>query len=271
MAATWLNLKGKTVIVTGGAAGIGRSVAQGFAEHGANVVVADISPAGAELVQELPGEHLFVLTDVTKADSVKAMVDQALKAFGRIDVLVNNAGINVPRLLVDPEEAESKYEMKEKEFDLMVAINQKGAFLCAQAAAREMVKQGDGVIVNMGSESGLEGSEGQSCYAATKAALYSLTRSWAKELGKRGVRVVGMAPGILEETALRTLEYEEALAYTRGQTVDQLRKGYQSVSVPLGREGRLTEIADLTCYLASDKASYIHGTTVNISGGKSRG
>jgi sorbitol-6-phosphate 2-dehydrogenase len=123
----------------------------------------------------------------------------------------------------------------------------------------------------MSSESGLEGSEGQSCYAATKAALYSLTRSWAKELGKYGVRVVALAPGILEKTALRTEAYEEALAYTRGITVEQLRKSYEKVSIPLGRVGRLSEVADLVCFLASDRASYIHGVTYNITGGKSRG
>lgn len=143
--------------------------------------------------------------------------------------------------------------------------------MCAQAAAREMVKRNSGVIINMSSESGLEGSEGQSCYAATKAALYSLTRSWAKELGKYGVRVVALAPGILEKTALRTEAYEEALAYTRGITVEQLRKSYEKVSIPLGRVGRLSEVADLVCFLASDRASYIHGVTYNITGGKSRG
>jgi len=153
----------------------------------------------------------------------------------------------------------------------MVAINQKGAFLCAQAAAREMIKQKSGVIINMSSESGLEGSEGQSCYTATKAALYSFTRSWAKELGKYGIRVVAVAPGILEKTGLRTEAYEEALAYTRGITVEQLRIQYEKASVPLGRVGRLQEVADLVCFLASKRASYIHGVTYNITGGKTRG
>jgi sorbitol-6-phosphate 2-dehydrogenase len=134
-----------------------------------------------------------------------------------------------------------------------------------------MVKAEEGVIINMSSESGLEGSEGQSCYAATKAAIYSLTRSWSKELGQHGIRVVGLAPGIMEETGLRSLDYEKALAYTRGKTVEELREGYKNVSVPLGREGKLREVADLTCFLASERASYIHGTTYNISGGKSRG
>ena len=138
------------------------------------------------------------------------------------------------------------------------------------AAAKAMLKQKKGVIINLASESGMEGSEGQSSYAATKAATYSMTRSWAKELGKHGIRIVGVAPGILEATALRSPEYERALAYTRGITVEQLRAGYEKVSIPIGRAGKLCEVANLICFLASDRAGYIHGTTINISGGKSR-
>jgi sorbitol-6-phosphate 2-dehydrogenase len=133
-----------------------------------------------------------------------------------------------------------------------------------------MLRGGSGVIINMSSESGMEGSEGQSGYSATKAAVYGLTRSWAKELGKRGIRVAGIAPGILEVTGLRTPAYESALAYTRGITVDDLRKGYVNKSIPLQRDGKLSEVADLAAFLASQRAGYIHGTIINISGGKSR-
>ena len=136
-----------------------------------------------------------------------------------------------------------------------------------------MLKQADGgVLINMSSESGLEGSEGQSVYAATKAANQNVTRSWAKELGTRGVRVIGVAPGIMETTGMRSEAYEQSLAYTRGISVDELRSKYGSTSsIPLGRSGKLTEVADLVVFLASRRASYLHGTTVNISGGKSRG
>ena len=135
-----------------------------------------------------------------------------------------------------------------------------------------MVKSGrGGVIINMASESGAEGSEGQSVYAATKAAIYNLTRSWAKELGKHNVRVVGVAPGILEATALRTEEYERALAYTRGITIKELRERYKKAAIPLGRSGKLSEIANMVCFLASDRSGYIHGTVINVSGGKTRG
>ena len=126
------------------------------------------------------------------------------------------------------------------------------------------------MIVNVSSESGLEGSAGQSCYAATKAATMAFTRSWAKELGSKNIRVVAIAPGILEKTGLRTPAYNEALAYTRGTTPDQLNSDY-SKSIPLGRPGRLVEVADAVTYLLSDRASYITGTCLNISGGKSRG
>jgi sorbitol-6-phosphate 2-dehydrogenase len=122
----------------------------------------------------------------------------------------------------------------------------------------------------MASESGMEGSEGQSAYAATKAAGYNLTRSWAKELGRKGVRVAGVAPGILEVTGMRTEAYEQSLAYSRGITIEQLRASYAKSSIPLGRSGTLQEVANTVAFLASDRASYIHGTVVNVSGGKSR-
>lgn len=151
------------------------------------------------------------------------MVEKTVAHFGGLDGIVNNAGINIPRLLVDEGH---QYELDEAVWDKVMNVNLKGLFFCAQSAARVLVRQRHGVIVNMSSESGLEGSEGQSVYAASKNAVNSLTRSWAKELGKKGVRVVGVAPGILEATGLRTLSYETALAYTRGITVEQLRAGY---------------------------------------------
>ena len=270
---SWLNLEGKVAIVTGGAAGIGRACCEGLAEVGAKIIVADVDGLGAEktagsLKDQFAGEHISITTDVTNKKSIDAMVTATLDTFGKIDILVNNAGILIPRLLVDPA---GKEELTEQILDKMIAINQKGYFLCAQAVARVMIESGrGGVIINMTSESGLEGSEGQSVYAATKGAIYSMTRSWAKELGKHNIRVVGIAPGIVEATALRSDEYERAVAYTRGITVEQFRKKYEQVSIPLGRSGKLSEVANTVCFLASDRAGYIHGTTLNISGGKSR-
>jgi sorbitol-6-phosphate 2-dehydrogenase len=270
---SWLNLEGKVAIVTGGAAGIGKACCEGLAEVGVSTVVADVDGPGAEknaadIKDRFGGEHISVTTDVTDKKSVDTMVSAAIDAFGKIDILVNNAGILIPRLLVDPAGQE---ELTEPILDKMIAINQKGYFLCAQAVARVIIESGKGgVIINMSSESGLEGSEGQSVYAATKGAIYSMTRSWAKELGKHNVRVVGIAPGIVEATALRSDEYERAVAYTRGITVEQFRKKYEQVSIPLGRSGKLSEVANTVCFLASDRAGYIHGTVLNVSGGKSR-
>ena len=188
---SWLNLSDKIIIVTGGASGIGSAIVEELITHGTNVQMVDIN-AG-----ENNAGYQFWPTDISNAQQVTDTIAEIIQRFGRIDGLVNNAGVNYPRLLVDEKAPAGKYELNEAAFEKMVNINQKGVFLMSQAVARQMVKQRDGVIVNVSSESGLEGSEGQSCYAATKAALNSFTRSWAKELGKHGIRVVGIAPGIL--------------------------------------------------------------------------
>ncbi|RPA60756.1 SDR family oxidoreductase [Aerococcus agrisoli] len=263
----WLEVEGKVVIVTGGASGIGQSIVEELLAAGVKVANFDLKDNGKE------HENLmFVATDVTSKDSVEASVQSVLDTFGTIDAVVNNAGINIPRLLVDANDEKGPFELSEDVFDKVTTINQKGVYIVAQTVGRVLVGKKDGVIINMGSESGLEGSEGQSVYAATKAAVYSYTRSWAKELGKHNVRVVGVAPGIMEETGLRTLAYEEALAYTRGKSVEELRAGYSNTStIPLGRSGKLTEVADLVLYLVSDRSSYITGVTINVAGGKTRG
>lgn len=266
---TWLNLQEKVIIVTGGASGIGLEIVKELLAQGARVQMADIH-AGDNEYENHHG-YQFWPTDISSAKEVNHTVTSIIDRFGQIDGLVNNAGVNFPRLLVDEKAPAGQYELNEAAFEKMVNINQKGVFLMSQAVARQMVKQHNGVIVNVSSESGLEGSEGQSCYAATKAALNSFTRSWAKELGKHGIRVVGIAPGILEKTGLRTPEYEKALAWTRNITVDQLREGYSKNAIPLGRSGRLNEVADVVCYMLSERASYITGITTNIAGGKTRG
>lgn len=262
----WLNLNGKTIIVTGGNSGIGFHIAAQLKKNGANVVVADVN------VKTGDGDGVYnVKTDVTSIDSINAMVEETVRKFGRVDVLVNNAGINMPRLLVDFYSDERKFEINEKAFDKMVSINQKGVVFTTQAVIRDMLaKKTKGIIINVSSESGMEGSVGQSIYSGTKGAINSYTRSWAKELGKYGIRVVAIAPGINEKTGLTTPAYNEALAYTRNINVDQLGTGYEK-SIPLGRVGKLDEIAYLVCFLASEKSGYITGTTINISGGKSRG
>ncbi len=268
------DLKGKVAIVTGSASGIGKVIAETLVRECVITVVADIDVEnGKRTVEELnrkgpSKKNIFIHTDVSERESVESMVDEVVKRFGRIDILVNNAGINIPRLLVDPK---GKQEITDEIWERTVSINQKGTYLCSQAVVRHMIKKGNnGVIINVSSESALEGSHGQSVYAGTKAAIYSYTRSWAKELGRFNIRVVGVAPGILEPTSMRTYDYEKALAYTRGITVDELRSAYKNLSIPLRRVGRLEEVAEVICFLASEKASYITGTVINISGGKSR-
>ena len=258
----WLQLARKTALVTGAASGIGRAVARALAEVGARVVVADRdADAGARVAAELAGGaragHRFTALDVTDPDSVRALFAAAPAP---VDILVNNAGINLPAALLD---------VGPDDIARTLAVNQTGMILCAQAAAAGMVAAGGGVIVNMASESGLEGSTGQSVYAASKAAVYSLTRSWAKELGARGVRVAGVAPGPLEPTGMTGATYMAALAKARDTTPDAIERGYAS-AIPLGRAGTLAEVANVVVFLASPRASYVTGTVVNVSGGKSR-
>ncbi|MHC5218311.1 SDR family oxidoreductase [Enterococcus sp. LJL128] len=263
---SWLNIENKVVIVTGASSGIGEAIAKELCNLGAFVVNADINEGAFT-----HSNYFFVQTNVALRESVKQMVDFTIDKFGRVDALVNNAGVNVPALLSDKKNV-SDYELTDDLFEKMTMINQKGVYLASQLVSKIMLKQHSGVIINMSSEAGLEGSEGQSCYAATKAAVNSFTRSWSKELGKEGIRVVGIAPGIMEETGLRTLAYETALAYTRGKTVEAIREGYsQTATIPLGRSGKLSEVADTVAYLISDKASYISGVTLNVAGGKTRG
>lgn len=263
---SWLGIENKVVIVTGGASGIGRHVVSTLKDAGATPVIVDVSVNTGD---ELDGVYC-VKCDVTSQESVNAMAQAVVDKYGKIDALVNNAGVNLPRLLVDVKGEKPEYELNEKSFNIMFGINVKGLMFCAQAAARQMLKQGKGVIINMSSESGKEGSQGQSAYSATKGACDSFTRSWAKELGKYNIRVVAVAPGIMEATGLRTAAYNEALAYTRGVKPEDLSTDYSKV-IPMGRDGKLDEVGDLVAYLVSDRASYVAGTTYNISGGKSRG
>lgn len=262
----WLNLERKTAIVTGGNSGIGSHIAQELKRNGANVVVADINV-------ETGYENGFynIKTDISLIESVYEMVQLTIKEYSKIDVLVNNAGINLPKLLVDVYSDQENHEIDEEAFDKMTNVNQKGMVFTTQAVVKQMLKDKvKGTIINISSESGMEGSVGQSLYSATKGAVNSYTRSWAKELGKFGIRVVAIAPGINEETGLSTPEYNKALAYTRNISVDELGTGYEK-SIPLGRVGKLDELAYLVVFLSSEKSDYITGTTINISGGKSRG
>lgn len=192
----WLELKGKNVIVTGGASGIGLHIVNELKNNEANVIVADLNVEDGE-----KNGVYNIKTDVTSIESVNGLVEKASEKFGPVHVLVNNAGINQPRLLVDLFSDEGNHEVDEKMFDLLVNINQKGVVFTTQAVVRNMLATNtQGIIINISSESGVEGSVGQSIYSGTKGAVNSYTRSWAKELGSKGIRVVGVAPGINEKT-----------------------------------------------------------------------
>lgn len=266
MEKSWLDLESKVVIVTGGAAGIGKHIASVISDCGAIVIICDRNVKDGQMIDGMD----CLQCDVTNKESVTAMVQKVADRYHRIDALINNAGVMRPQLLVDTYGTNPEYEIDEESFDFMVNVNMKGVMFCSQAVAKQQLKQGKGVIINISSESGMEGSIGQSIYAATKSAVNCLTRSWAKELGGRNIRVAGIAPGIMEKTDMRTESYNKALAYTRGAKPENLSTDY-SKTIPLGREGKLEEVGYLAAFLISDKADYITGTTLNITGGKSRG
>ncbi len=243
-----MRLKDKVAIVTGATGGIGMATARKFAAEGARVALADLDAARVESARaELVAggaRALGICVDVTDAASVAAMVRAVEDAWGRIDCLVNNAGITLDARLV---------KMSEEQFDRVVDVNLKGVFLCAQAVADAMIRQGSGVILNASSVVGLYGNFGQTNYAATKAGLIGMTRTWARELGPKGIRTVVVCPGFVSTPILDSIP--EAVMQ---KLVDK---------VPLGRLGRPDEIASVYAFLASDEASYINGAVIEVSGG----
>ncbi len=242
-------LKDKVVIITGGGGGIGRACAQAFAAEGARVVVADVNLEQARTVAaEVDGEEraIAVQVDVTSPASVKAMFDAALAAFGRVDVLVNGAGI-FHRTPID--------DLTVEEWDQLMAINLKGTFLCSQAALRVMKPQRAGCIVNIASMGGqVGGIVAGADYAASKAGVLTFTKSLAKNAGPFGIRVNAVNPGVII-TGMTTPWGAETLERMRQDT-------------PLGRNGTPEDVAWPIVFLASDQAAFIHGTHLDINGGR---
>ncbi|MGD8794888.1 MAG: SDR family NAD(P)-dependent oxidoreductase, partial [Anaerolineae bacterium] len=191
-----MRLKDKVALITGGAAGIGKATAQRFLEEGARVVICDVNEeAGRAAVEELGAEATFYQVDVTDRQAVGAWVEDVVDKFGRVDVLVNNAGVLRDNLLVKVKEGEVVKQMPEADFDLVIGVNLKGVFNCAQAVAPHMINQKSGVILNATSIVGLDGNFGQTNYVATKAGVIGMTKVWARELGRYDVRVNAVAPG----------------------------------------------------------------------------
>lgn len=250
-------LEGKVAIVTGSAMGIGKATALKFAREGAKVVVCDVmAEAGQTVVDEIAaagGEAFFVPLDVTSADSVRSMVDAALQRWERIDVLVNNAGITRDAMLVKVKDGEVVDQMGEAAFDSVINVNLKGVFLCTQAVAPVMIRQGGGVILNAASVVGLYGNFGQTNYVATKAGVIGMTRVWAREMGRKGVRVNAVAPGFILTDMVKKMP-EKVLAVMQEK-------------VPLNRLGEPEDVANVYAWLASDEASYVNGTVISVDGG----
>jgi 3-oxoacyl-[acyl-carrier protein] reductase len=244
-----IDLTEKIAVVTGGAQGIGRAVAETLARRGAHVVVADLQMEKAETVaQEISASTgnraIAVQVDVSDSASAQAMIDAAIAEFDRVDILVNNAGITRDNLIM---------RMSEDEFDLVININLKGAFNCTKAVIRKMMKQRSGRVINMASVSGVTGQAGQTNYSSSKAGLIGFTKALAKEVGSRGITVNAVAPGFIE-TAL-TVDLPE----------DIKKMGIKMT--PLGRFGQPQDVANAVAFLASDEAAFITGEVLTVDGG----
>ncbi len=249
-----MRMKDKVVLVTGGAAGIGKATALRFAEEGAAVVICDVNEAaGQEMVKLLGNDAAFYKVNVASRAEVQAWIDDVAAKYGRIDVLVNNAGILRDGQLIKFKEGQLVGQMSEADFDAVVSVNLKGVFNCTQAVAPVMAKQGGGVILNATSIVGLDGNFGQTNYVATKSGVIGMTKVWARELGKFGIRVDAVAPGFTA-TEMITAMPEKIIDGMKART-------------PLGRLGEPRDIANAYLFLASDEASFITGETLRVDGG----
>ncbi|MBL6956566.1 MAG: 3-oxoacyl-[acyl-carrier-protein] reductase [Chlorobium phaeobacteroides] len=240
--------KGKTAVITGAARGIGQAIAVNLASKGANIVICDLQTEWleetAEAIKKTGGKVTCKELDVTNHDTASAVFQEIASETGSIDILINNAGITRDGLLM---------RMSEADWDAVLAVNLKGTFNCTKAVSRTMMKQRSGAIVNIASIIGIMGNAGQANYGASKAGVIAFTKSVAKELASRNIRVNAVAPGFI------TSKMTDALS-------DDVRDAMLE-AIPLKQFGTPENVADVVSFLASDQAAYITGEVVNISGG----
>jgi len=239
-----MRLKDKVAIITGAAKGIGFATAKRFAQEGAKVMIADVNPEAVKAAVELiPGSEAYVM-NVTDRASIEAAVDQIMQHHGRIDILINNAGITQDARLV---------KMTEAQFDTVIDVNLKGVFNCTQLVVPHMLEAGKGAVVNASSVVGIYGNFGQTNYSATKFGVIGFTKTWARELGPKGIRVNAVCPGFIATEMVKAMP-ENILK-------DIERRSW------LGRLGTPEEMSNVYLFLASDEASYVNGVALEASGG----
>ncbi len=240
--------EGKVAVVTGAARGIGQAISKRLAQEGADVALCDLQAEWlaetAGIVEGLGRKALSLAVDVGDSEAVNACINEVIKVFGKVDIMINNAGITKDTLLV---------RMSDDDWDAVLRVNLKGTFLFSRAVAKHMMKQRSGAIINIASISGVIGTAGQANYAASKAGVIALTKSTANELASRGVRANAIAPGFISS------KMTDALS-------EDVRKQYLS-RIPLGRFGTVEDIANAVVFLASEQSSYMTGQTLHVNGG----
>ncbi|CAM3733892.1 3-oxoacyl-ACP reductase FabG [Polynucleobacter antarcticus] len=239
-----MRLKDRVAIITGSAKGIGFATARRFAQEGAKVIITDMSPEAIKVAaDEIPRSEAYVM-NVTDRSSIQSVVDEVMQRHGRIDILINNAGITQDARLV---------KMTEAQFDAVIDVNLKGVFNCSQLIVPHMLEAGKGAIVNASSVVGIYGNFGQTNYSATKFGVIGFTKTWARELGPKGIRVNAICPGFI------ATEMVKAMPENILQDIE--RRSW------LGRLGTPEEMANVYLFLASDEASYLNGVALEASGG----
>jgi 3-oxoacyl-[acyl-carrier protein] reductase len=250
-------LRDKVVIVTGASAGIGRATAIGFAEEGARIAAWDIvdksSSALIEEIERAGGKGSFQVVNVADVKSIESAIADVIAKWGRIDVLVNNAGITRDAQLAKWKDGQLTATMTDEQWDAVNGVNLKGVFACTRAVVPHMIKQGSGVILSASSVVGLYGNFGQTNYVATKAGVIGMTKTWARELGKYNIRVNAVAPGFIGTEMVRAMP-------------PKVVEGMVS-HTPLARLGEPRDIANAYVWLASTQAAFVHGTVISVDGG----